>query len=107
MDSQVGIAGRQNLSESVQLLFGGGLNYSQVVLTWTDNDGFQDGFVFGVLGAGAIAEVSYELTGNVYLSGMLRGGYNFVPVLGDLTADGIEYGGGFAFTPAIGLAFEY
>jgi len=107
MDAQLGLAKKTTLNENMFLLAGAGLNYSQILMTWSDSEGYTDSFMFGILGVGGIAELAVELFDGFYLSGMLRGGYNFKAVLGDLAETGIDFGGGFTITPALGLAVLY
>ncbi|HAE22270.1 MAG TPA: hypothetical protein DCG47_08105 [Spirochaetaceae bacterium] len=104
MDAQLGIAKKTMLSDSMMLLAGGGLQYSQLVMTWTDNLGYMDGFIYGVLGVGGLVELSSELFDGFSLCASLKAGYNFYPVLGALAESGIEFGGGYTVTPSVGFS---
>lgn len=107
MDAQLGLAKKTAINEKMFLLAGAGLNYSQILMSWSDSEGYLDSFIFGILGVGGIAELALELFDGFYLSGMLRGGYNFKALLGDLAESHIDFAGGFTITPALGLAVLY
>jgi hypothetical protein len=107
MDSQFGIGQKRTIGTNGFILAGGGINYSQIVTTCTDIYGYQDGFIFGVIGAGGLIEIGSELSDGFSIVGAIRGGYNFSAIMGDLTEHGIDYGGGFAFSAAIGFGVGY
>jgi hypothetical protein len=104
MDAQFGIAKKTRLSDSMTILAGGGLQYSQLLLTWTDGFGYMEGIIYGVLGAGGLVELSSELSEGFSLCASLKAGYNFFPVLGDLAESGVEFGGGYTVTPSVGFS---
>ena len=106
-DAQFGAAWRDRVTDAVTVMLGGGLNYSQILLTATDAQGFTDVFAFGVLGPGVISDIALDMTERISISLMLRGGYNAFPVWGDLTESGINYSGSWAFTPALAIGLNH
>lgn len=107
MDSQFGVGERKSFGSNGFILVGGGLNYSQIFMTWTDIYGYPESFIFGVIGVGGVIEIGSEISDGFLIIGTIRGGYNFHAIMGDLTEPGIDYGGGYAFSGAVGFGVEY